>query len=279
MSGEIGNRIIHFSEIDSTNSYLKANLELLQKHGLVVRTDMQTSGRGRASRKFVSLPGKNLTFSVVLHPQKPVSEIQIYSLLASVVVARVLENYVNSIRLKWPNDVIVSQKKICGILLETISIPEQHFPILIMGIGLNTKGSYKDYPDELKKIVTTLEFEMLRNSKTKHDVKASLTKNDTIFNQLLRELERCLEELSDNKIITGNKKKYDGRTALLNEWFDRSKAKGRKVCSLYNTQGQENSKGTIGIIEGLTSEGYLKIRTESGDILTHVSGDLIDLSD
>ena len=191
MSGGIGNSIIHFSEIDSTNSYLKANLELLQKHGLVVRTDMQTSGRGRASRKFVSLPGKNLTFSVVLHPQKPASEIQIYSLLASVVVARVLENYVNLIRLKWPNDVIVSQKKICGILLESISIPKQHFPILIMGIGLNTKGSYKDYPDELKKIVTTLEFEMLRNSDTKPDVKASPIKNDTIFslNKSKRELQ------------------------------------------------------------------------------------------
>ena len=120
MSKIIGNRIIHFNEIDSTNSYLKTNKELLQNHGLVVRTDMQTSGRGRASRKFVSLPGKNLTFSVVLHPQKPASEIQIYSLLASVVVARVLENYVNSIHLKWPNDVIVRQKKICGILLHNL---------------------------------------------------------------------------------------------------------------------------------------------------------------
>ena len=279
MSGEIGNSIIHFSEIDSTNSYLKAYLELLQKHGLVVRTDMQTSGRGRASRKFVSLPGKNLTFSVVLHPQKPASEIQIYSLLASVVVARVLENYVNSIRLKWPNDVIVGQKKICGILLETISIPDQHFPILIMGIGLNTKGSYKDYPDELKKIVTTLEFEMLRNSDAKPDATASLLKNETIFNQLLRELERCLVEFTETRKITGNKKKFDGRSALLNEWLDRARAKGRKVCSLYNTQGQANSKGTIGTIEGLTSEGYLQIRTETGDILTHVSGDIIDLSD
>ena len=148
-----------------------------------------------------------------------------------------------------------------------------------MGIGLNTKGSYKDYPDELKKIVTTLEFEMLRNSDTKPDVKASLIKNDTIFNQLLRELERCLEEFSNNNKITGNKKKFDGRSALLNEWLDRARAKGRKVCSLYNTQGQANSKGTIGTIEGLTSEGYLQIRTETGDILTHVSGDIIDLSD
>ena len=62
MSRKIGNRIIHFNEINSTNSYLKSNHELLQQHGLVVRTDMQTFGRGRGSRKFVSLPGKNLTF-------------------------------------------------------------------------------------------------------------------------------------------------------------------------------------------------------------------------
>ena len=65
----------------------------------------------------------------------------------------------------------------------------------------------------------------------------------------------------------------------MNEWFHRAKAKGRKVCSLYNSEAQANSKGTIGIIEGLTGEGYLQIRTETGDILTHVSGDLIDLSD
>ena len=279
MSGKIGNRIIYFNEIDSTNSYLKSNQELLQHHGLVVRTDMQTSGRGRASRKFVSLPGKNITFSVVLHPQKPASEIQIYSLLASVVVARVLENYVNSIRLKWPNDVIVRGKKICGILLETINIPKQNFPILIMGIGLNTKGTYKDYPDDLKKIVTTLEFEMTRNSETKLNIKTSILKNETIFDQLLNELESCLEEFGEIKKISRNNNNIDGRSALLKEWLDRSRAKGRKVCSLYNIEGQTNYKGTIGIIEGLTGEGYLQIRTETGDIITHVSGDIIDLSD
>ena len=279
MSGKIGNRIIYFNEIDSTNSYLKSNQELLQHHGLVVRTDMQTSGRGRASRKFVSLPGKNLTFSVVLHPQKPASEIQIYSLLASVVVARVLENYVNSIRLKWPNDVIVRGKKICGILLETITIPKQNFPILIMGIGLNTKGTYKDYPEDLKKIVTTLEFEMSRNSETKLNLKTSILKNETIFNQLLNELESCLEEFSEIKKTSSNKKNNYSRSALLKEWLDRSRAKGRKVCTLYNTKVQRNSKRKLGIIEGLTSEGYLQIRTESGNILTHFSGDIIDLSD
>ena len=92
-------------------------------------------------------------------------------------------------------------------------------------------------------------------------------------------MEHCLEEFSDSKKITGNKKKFQGQSALLNEWIVRARARGRKVCSLNNSHGQANSKGTIGIIEGLTCEGYLQIRTEKGDILTHVSGDIIDLSD
>ena len=120
---------------------------------------------------------------------------------------------------------------------------------------------------------------MLRNSYTKHDIKTSQINNETILFQLLEELERCLEEFIDNKITNGDKKKIDGSTALLNEWFDRANAKGRKVCSLYNKQGQSNFQGTLGIIEGLTSEGFLQIRTETGDILTHVSGDIIDLSE
>ena len=279
MSEKIGTKIIHLNEVDSTNSYLKANPELLNQHGLVVLTDMQTSGRGRAARKFVSLPGKNLTFSVVLHPQMPVGEIQIYSLLASVVVARVLENYVSKIRLKWPNDVLVNEKKICGILLETITISEQHFPILIMGIGLNTKGNHTDYPEELKDIVTTLEFEMSQNSNKILNAETAITlKNQTVFHQLLKELEFCLEKFNYTKKVSGNKKNTGCTSALLNEWLQRSKAIGRKVCSLYNTQGQPNSSRTIGLIAGLTKEGYLQIRTEDGDILTHVSGDIIELN-
>jgi len=68
MSETIGKRIIRLREVGSTNTYLKDNSELLKQHGLVVIAEMQTSGRGRAGRKFVSLPQKNVTFSVVLHP-------------------------------------------------------------------------------------------------------------------------------------------------------------------------------------------------------------------
>ena len=279
MSEKIGNRIIRLKEIDSTNSFLKDKSELLQRNGLVVIAEMQVSGRGRAGRKFISAIGNNVTFSVVLHTNLPLEEIQIFALLAGVAVARVLENYVKNIRLKWPNDVLVNEKKICGILLETINIPDHSFPVLIMGIGLNTKGCPNDYPEELQNIVTTIESEMslISNLSSKTETAPTLN-NESIFQQLLLELDSCLEKFS---LVSANTKNSDkttsGRSSLLQEWLQRAKALGRKVCSLNNVEERLKDSGTVGIIEGLTREGYLQIRTDSGQILTHVSGDIFDM--
>ncbi len=278
MSESIGKKIIRLTEVGSTNTYLKDNSELLKEHGLVVITEMQTSGRGRAGRKFVSLPQKNVTFSVVLHPGLAIGEVQVFALLAGIVVARVLEKYINGVRLKWPNDVLVNGKKICGILLETIKIPAQNFPVLILGIGLNTKGFLKDYPEELQDILTTLETEIAQNSNLiiGAEDQAAL-ENETVFQLLLNELECCFEEFS--KITTNRKADYltDGRSALLEEWLKRSQARGMKVRSLNNVEEQTKGSGSVGTIEGLTKEGYLQIRTETGEILTHVSGDIIEI--
>ena len=279
MSESVGKRIIRLTEVASTNTYLKDNSELLKQHGLVVIAEMQTSGRGRAGRKFVSLPQKNVTFSVVLHPSLELGEVQVFALLAGIVVARVLEKYINGVRLKWPNDVLVNGKKICGILLETIKIPTQNFPVLILGIGLNTKGFLKDYPEELQNILTTLETEIGQNSNQINGAEdQAAIDNETVFQLLLNELEYCFEEFSKN-ITTNRKADYltDGRSALLEEWLKRSQARGRKVRSLNNVEEQTKGSGSVGTIEGLTKEGYLQIRTETGEILTHVSGDIIEI--
>lgn len=279
MSETIGNRIIRLSEVGSTNTYLKDNSELLKEHGLVVIAEMQTSGRGRAGRKFVSLPDKNVTFSVVLHPGLALGEVQVFALLAGIVVARVLEKYINGVRLKWPNDVLVNGKKICGILLETITIPQQNFPVLILGIGLNTKGFLKEYPQELQKLVTTLEAEIYQNSNVINGTEDQpALENETVFQLLLSELECCFAEFSNN--TTANREVgylINARSALLNEWLKRSQAKGRKVRSLNNVEEQLKGSGTVGTIEGLTKEGYLQIRTETGEIMTHVSGDILEI--
>lgn len=281
MAEKIGNKIIRLTEVGSTNTYLKENCDLLKQHGLVVLAEMQTSGRGRAGRKFVSLPAKNITFSVVLHPNLPLAEVQVFALMAGVVVARVLETYVDQILLKWPNDVMVRGKKICGILLETITITEQHFPVLILGIGLNTKGFLIDYPKELQTVITTLEAEILRSSNAISESEAaSYLENETVFQQLLKQLECCLEEFSYDAATTLRSENIiDGRTALLQEWLKRSQAIGRNVRSLNNVEEHTKGSGTVGIIEGLTKEGYLRIRTESGQILSHVSGDILEIKE
>ena len=279
MSETIGKRIIRLSEVGSTNTYLKDNSELLKEHGLVVIAEMQTSGRGRAGRKFVSLPDKNVTFSVVLHPGLALGEVQVFALLAGIVVARVLENYIEGVRLKWPNDVLVNGKKICGILLETITIPQQNFPVLILGIGLNTKGFLKEYPQELQKLVTTLEAEIYQNSNVINGTEDQpALENETVFQLLLSELECCFAEFSNN--TTANREVgylINARSALLSEWLKRSQAKGRKVRSLNNIEEQTKGSGTVGTIVGLTKEGYLQIRTETGEIMTHVSGDILEI--
>jgi len=279
MSEKIGNRIIRLDEVDSTNSYLKGRNDLLQQHGLVVIADMQTSGRGRVGREFVSLRGKNLTFSVVLHPELPLGEIQVLSLLAGVAVSRVLEKYLNKIRLKWPNDVLVCEKKICGILLETITIPEQSFPVLVMGIGLNTKGCLNDFPEELQHIVTTIEYEISRNPKIVCETEtAPGLENETVFQQLLLELECCMEEFSGgSENLRELNNSASGYSALLQEWLQRAQAIGRKVHSLRDAEEMAKDTGTVGTIEGLTKDGYLQIRTETGHIMTHVSGDILDM--
>ena len=279
MSEKIGNRIIRLDQVDSTNSYLKGRNDLLQQHGLVVIADMQTSGRGRVGREFVSLRGKNLTFSVVLHPELPLGEIQVLSLLAGVAVSRVLEKYLNKIRLKWPNDVLVCEKKICGILLEAITIPEQSFPVLVMGIGLNTKGCLNDYPEELQDIVTTIESEISRNFKIVSETEtAPDLENETVFQQLLLELECCMEEFSGgSENLRELNNSASGYSALLQEWLQRAQAIGRKVHSLRDAEEMAKDTGTVGTIEGLTKDGYLQIRTETGHIMTHVSGDILDM--
>tara|TARA_Y100001970_G_scaffold290621_1_gene425031 strand:- start:604 stop:1440 length:837 start_codon:yes stop_codon:yes gene_type:complete len=278
MSRKIGKRIIRLEEIDSTNTYLKKNIDFIKEHGLVIITKMQTSGRGRLGRKFISLPNKNVTFSVNLHPNLPVEQAQLYSLLAGIVVSRVIGKYLDNVKLKWPNDVLVRGKKICGILIETIKINELQYPCLILGIGLNTKGFIKDYPNELKNVVTTLEEELHRKSnRLVNSNFCQSPENEKIFQELLEELEICIKHFTDK----GNPKKENKNNLhiklLLKEWLYRSKAIGLKVRFSSNSENVQYSN-KIGRIEGLTNEGYLKIRTESGQLIVHKSGDIIEIN-
>ena len=128
-------KIIHIDETDSTNRWLK---EQRDGTSLCVVADYQTAGKGCGTNSWESERGKNLTFSVMLHPVEiPASGQFRISEAVSVALCTTLETYIyNKVEIKWPNDIYVGDQKICGILIEN-RLQGSTIVDSIVGIGLN----------------------------------------------------------------------------------------------------------------------------------------------
>ncbi len=125
-------RELHFQEIDSTSSYIKREYLNLNNFTFV-SSDYQTNGKGRLDRQWISGRNTNLLFSLLIKDPLLVDKYASLSIASAVVISKALEGLgLNNISIKWPNDVYVNSKKICGVLLEG-SVPNY----LCVGIGLN----------------------------------------------------------------------------------------------------------------------------------------------
>jgi len=138
--------IYSFDTIDSTNSFLINNYNNYPDYS-VIYAEEQTSGRGRFNRIWNSIKGKDCTFSILL----PVKEIDpslhpVISQITAFSVYETLKAYSLKSEIKWPNDVIVNNKKICGIICEKTGSADK--PFVVIGIGININSS----ADELSKI-------------------------------------------------------------------------------------------------------------------------------
>ena len=145
---------LFFESIDSTNTYLKDNYEKLDDLTFV-RSDLQLKGKGRNERKWLSKAGENLLFSLLIKDRQLIEKYKQLSVNSAYLVLKTLESYgLNDLSIKWPNDVYVKDKKICGILLEAVS--REKIECLIIGIGLNVNqsefaGEYLIEPTSMKK--------------------------------------------------------------------------------------------------------------------------------
>ena len=130
---------IHLNETHSTNSYLRELImrEKEQPEGTVVITDYQTAGRGQKGNSWESERGKNLTFSILLHPNHiPPGKQFILSQLISIAIVGVLKKYDRHFTIKWPNDIYWKEKKIAGMLIE-VDLTGSSLSNAIIGIGIN----------------------------------------------------------------------------------------------------------------------------------------------
>lgn len=152
-------KIIHLDEIDSTNSYAKLNFDKFDDR-TAISADTQTAGRGRYDRKWVDLGSGNLFLSIVLKPSNDLK--QLYACIPqylAVVLVNILKDYGISSSIKWPNDVLVNDAKIAGILCETV-MKKNVFQGLVLGLGVNLNAQKEDLAKITDKIATSLNIEL-----------------------------------------------------------------------------------------------------------------------
>ena len=137
-------KLLRFDQIDSTNAYLKREYKSLDNLTLVT-ANHQTAGKGRLGRKWED-DSSSLLFSILLKDNLEDKNISLLSLLSGECLFQTLKDYGIDSKIKWPNDVLINDKKCAGILLE--SIFEERLEALIIGIGININN--KSFNDEIK---------------------------------------------------------------------------------------------------------------------------------
>ena len=144
--------LVHFKEIDSTNNYLKNSYQLLDDFTFAT-ADYQSHGKGRNDRVWQSNSGENLMFSFLIKNKELINKAESFSILTAVEVASLIEKYdISHVSIKWPNDILIGDKKVCGILLEG-QVPDY----LVVGVGLNV--NQKEFPNDLRRPATSLSLE------------------------------------------------------------------------------------------------------------------------
>ena len=187
-------KTIDFESIDSTNLYIKKNYQDLDNFTFVSSL-YQSKGKGRNVRKWESTKGNNLLFSLLIKDEDILNKYQCLSILSAVSIYNVLKSLnINNVSIKWPNDVYVNDKKICGILLEGISY-DNKLQNIIIGIGLNVNES--DFE----------KFELYDATSIKKELNKEISLDDIkekVYDSLLSQLNKIKENDYSYLVVAKN---------------------------------------------------------------------------
>ncbi len=252
-AGEIiGREVIFLDSTGSTNdAAMKIAAEKDDPEGIVVVADTQTGGRGRLGRSWVSPPGVNLYFTILLKPEFSPDEAPLLTLMAAVASVSAIRKVTGlEAGIKWPNDILVSGRKAGGILLE-MKTDADMIRFVAIGIGINVNMDVEALPEEIRSLSTTL----LKEGNIKVD-RARLLEN------ILTEAERLYKD-----VVAGK------GSVILKEWRELSSMAGRQVSV------QMHDKTISGIAEDIDDKGRLIVRLPSGGRETVSAGDVTILKD
>ena len=252
-SGELGRKIHSFATLPSTNDEAHRLAEAGALHGEVVIADVQTQGRGRRGRAWVSPAGKAVTFSVVLRPSLPPLRAPELTLVAAVAVAEAAHELgARHARIKWPNDVECRGKKLAGLLSELRAEPDR-IRHAVLGIGFNSSMESHDFPEALRPIATSLLIES-----------GEKTPRPMVLARLLEHLEEWL-----------SLHEMEGFGPVRERWRELSSTLGSKVrITAVGKEGAPEAPPLEGDAFDLDEDGALLVRTPGGQMVRVVAGDV-----
>jgi len=200
----IGRNIVYFDSIDSTNTKAKeiASMDIID--GTVVISEEQTAGRGRVGRQWISPKYKGIWMSIILKPDMEPSNASNITLIAAAAVTMALKDFDVDVQIKWPNDIILNNKKLGGILTE-MSSELNLIEYIIIGIGINVNNSEEDFSDTLEAIATSLKIETADNFNRQKLLGSILNHFEILYEEYILEsnLTSTLQVCKKNSILLG----------------------------------------------------------------------------
>ncbi len=215
-----------FAEVDSTNRYLLAEARAGAPEGMVAVADFQTGGRGRLGRAWTAPPGASLLVSVLLRPALPPDRVHRVTMAAALAMADAVSAVAGfEPELKWPNDLLVGDRKLAGVLAEADLGPDGAVRAIVVGIGVNV--SWPEVPAELAAIATACNLVTGRDVQRSDLLVAFLERLDArcdSFDRVLSDYRRRLGTIGrrvrvdlPNGVVVGTAVDVDQRGALLVE--------------------------------------------------------------
>jgi BirA family biotin operon repressor/biotin-[acetyl-CoA-carboxylase] ligase len=236
----IGRHIYYYSSLESTMDTAKELARQGAYPGTIVITEKQTAGRGRLKRTWFS-PEGNIAMSIILHPS--LKMIHHLIMISSVAVVRAINSVCGlESHIKWPNDIMINDRKVCGILIEN-EIKESTIIFSIIGIGINISLIPSDYPG-ISKTATSLLNET-----------GGRISNLDLVSEVIREFERTYIANEKNK-------------SILKEWRGCMSSLG-KLITVKSGEVIE-----CGIAEDVTEMGNLLLRKCDGTVIEVTVGDV-----
>lgn len=242
----IGNDIYSFKEVESTNSVAKFLSRFGSKEGTIILSEIQTKGKGRRGKKWES-PTGGIWLSIILKPDIEPSKAPIITLATGVAVAKTLRGMNIDARIKWPNDILINHKKVCGILTEA-NAKFSTVDYVIVGVGIDTRVNTDILADDLREKTTSID----------NETPEEIEEYEIIAN-FLNEFEEIYELFKAGE--------FD---EILYDWRRMSQTIGSFV-----EIKQPLGKVLRGTAVGINNQGALILELENGDLKKIISGECI----